>query len=213
MTKKLWFSLGLLGAFLLWTAAVMVVDVQAIGGADSAVGFATLNGWIHELMGVHLSLYLLTDWLSVIPLGMVLGFGMLGLVQWIRRKDLRKVDASLLLLGGFYVLVLGVFLLFEVVVINYRPILIEGVLEASYPSSTTMLVLCVMPTAALELRSRIQQPTLRRWLTAAVTVFTVFMVLARLVSGVHWFSDIVGGNLLSGGLVVGFWSFREGITG
>ena len=213
MTKKLWFSLGLLGAFLLWTAAVMVVDVQAIGGADSAVGFATLNGWIHELMGVHLSLYLLTDWLSVIPLGMVLGFGMLGLVQWIRRKDLRKVDASLLLLGGFYVLVLGVFLLFEVVVINYRPILIEGVLEASYPSSTTMLVLCVMPTAALELRSRIQQPTLRRWLTAAVTVFTVFMVLARLVSGVHWFTDIVGGILLSGGLVVGFWSFREGITG
>ena len=213
MTKKLWFSLGLLGAFLLWTAAVMVVDVQAIGGADSAVGFATLNGWIHELMGVHLSLYLLTDWLSVIPLGMVLGFGMLGLVQWIRRKDLRKVDASLLLLGGFYVLVLGVFLLFEVVVINYRPILIEGVLEASYPSSTTMLVLCVMPTAALELRSRIQQPTLRRWLTAAGTVFTVFMVLARLVSGVHWFTDIVGGILLSGGLVVGFWSFREGITG
>ena len=195
-------GLGLLAGFALWTIALSFLDVQAIGPDGSTVGFATLNSFVHRLTGVHLSLYILTDWLSLIPLGLAAGFGILGLVQWIRRKQLRQVDGSLLLLGGFYGVVMGAFFFFEKVVINYRPILIDGILEASYPSSTTMLVLCIMPTGAMELSARIQDPRLRKWIAAAMMVFTSFMVLARLVSGVHWFTDIVGGILLSGGLVM-----------
>ena len=200
--KTLYIALGLLAAFLLWTVAVTQVDVQAIGPQGSSVGFAALNRWAHELTGVHLSLYILTDWLSLVPLGLVAGFGCLGLRQWMQRKQLRKVDRSILVLGGFYAVVLAVYLLFEQVVINYRPILIEGVLEPSYPSSTTMLVLCVMPAAMLQLNRRIQDEKLRRrvlWLLAA---FTAFMVIGRLLSGVHWFTDIIGGILLSMGLVL-----------
>ena len=72
----------------------------------------------------------------------------------------------------------------------------------SYPSSTTMLVMTVMPTAALQLKSRIQNPALRKSVVAAIIVFTVFMVMGRLVSGVHWVSDIIGGGLLRAGLVM-----------
>ena len=195
-------GLGLLAGFALWTIALCFLNVQAIGPEGSAVGLATLNGFFHQLTGVHLSLYILTDWLSLIPLGLAAGFGVLGLVQWIQRKQLRKVDASLLRLGGFYGVVMGAFFFFEQVVINYRPILIEGILEASYPSSTTMLVLCIMPTGAMELSSRIQNPRLKKWIATTMVVFTIFMVLARLISGVHWLTDIVGGILLSGGLVM-----------
>ena len=91
-------------------------------------------------------------------------------------------------------------MVFEVLVINYRPVLIGGRLEASYPSSTTVLVLCVMPTAIMQLNRRIKKPVLRRWAAGLLRVFTVFMVLGRLVSGVHWFSDILGGMLLGGSL-------------
>jgi undecaprenyl-diphosphatase len=112
-----------------------------------------------------------------------------------------KVDKRILVLGVFYILTLIAYLFFEDVVINYRPVLIEGVLEASYPSSTTLLTMCVMPTAALQLRSRIQNPGLRTALIAAIWLFTALMVLGRLICGVHWFSDIVGGALLSAGLV------------
>ena len=192
----------MLGLFALWTAAITAVDVQAIGPQGSRVGLAGLNGWIHGLTGVHMWLYTLTDWLSLIPLLLVLGFAMMGLIQWIRRKSLLKVDRNILTLGGFYATVLGIYLFFEKCIVNYRPVLIEGRLEASYPSSTTVLVICVMTTAAIEFQNRIQNLRKRKWITRMITIFTVLMVIGRLLSGVHWFTDIVGGILLSTGLVM-----------
>lgn len=200
--KKLCIAICILAVFLLWTAAVQIIDVQAIGPQESTVGFATMNQFIHDLTGVHMSLYIITDWLSLIPLGFVMGFAILGLVQWIKRKHLLKVDYSILALGGFYILVMAVYVLFEKLVINYRPVLINGSLEASYPSSTTMLVLCVMPTAILQFNDRIKNNTFRRCVTFGMTAFIIFMVIGRLVSGVHWFTDIIGGALLSAGLVI-----------
>lgn len=202
MKRKIRIALGLLAAFALWTLAVKTVDVQAIGPGGSAVGFATVNGWFHRLTRVHMTLYTITDWLGLVPVAVGFGFAVLGLVQWIRRKSVIKVDRSILVLGGFYIVTLAAYLLFEEWVINYRPVLIQGFLEASYPSSTTLLVLCVMPTAQLQLRSRIQNPILRRITCAAITAFMVFMVVGRLLSGVHWLTDIVGGILLASGLVM-----------
>ena len=197
-------SLCLLAAFVLWTAAVCAVDVQPVGAMDSMVGFAGLNQWFHGLTGVHMGLYILTDWLSLLPVGLGFGFAGLGLCQWIRRRKLWLVDGDLLVLGGFYLAVLAVYLFFEVAVVNHRPVLINGVLEASYPSSTTVLVLCVGLTALWQFSRRIRNETLRRWVGASLLVYTVAMVLGRLLSGVHWLSDIVGGVLISGALVAGY---------
>ncbi len=197
----LYVGIGFLIAFLTWTFLVRMFDRQGIGPEGSAVGFATLNSWVHALTGVHFSLYLLTDWLSLLPLGLIFGFAVWGLLQWIRRKSFGKVDFDLLVLGGFYAVVMAVYAFFEVVVINYRPVLIEGVLEASYPSSTTMLVLCVMLTAWMILQKRILNKTWNRLVCILILAFTAFMVMGRLVSGVHWITDIIGGILLSAGLV------------
>ena len=147
--RSLYIALGLLAAFALWTIAIQWINVQPIGPRGSTVGFATLNGYIHNLTGVNMSLYVITDWLGLVPIGVAFAFAVLGLVQWIARKSLCKVDQSILTLGGFYIVVMAVYVLFEIVVINYRPTLIDGCLEASYPSSTTMLALCVMPTAMM----------------------------------------------------------------
>ena len=192
----------LLGAFVVWTAAVRLVDVQPIGPQGSAVGFATINGWVHDLTGVHMALYTVTDWLGLVPIVFAIGFALLGLIQWVKGKHLRQVDFSILVLGGFCLLVMAAYVLFEVVVINYRPVLINGCLEASYPSSTTMLVLCVMPTTLMQLNARIKSQTLKRWVGFGITAFILFMVIGRLLSGVHWFTDIVGGALLSASLVM-----------
>lgn len=187
--------------FVLWTLAIRYIDIKAIGPEGSEVGFAALNGFVHQLTGVHMMLYTLTDWLGLVPFGFVFGFAMLGLVQLIKRRDILKVDRSILVLGGFYVLVMAAYLLFENVVINYRPVLIEGVLEVSYPSSTTMLTLCVIPTAMMQLGERIKRDAVRRVVLGVMAAFGAFMVVGRLISGVHWFTDIIGGTLLSVALV------------
>ena len=195
-------AICMLLAFLLWTAAIRFVDVQAIGPQESSVGFATINRFVHNLTGVHMSLYTITDWLGLVPLMFVMGFGTFGLIQWIQRKHLLKVDYSMLVLGGFYIVVLAVYVLFEMLAVNYRPVLIDGILEASYPSSTTMLVMCVMPTAIMQFNARIKNYVLKRFVASAMIAFVVFMVIGRFVSGVHWFSDMIGGALLSAGLVL-----------
>ena len=205
--KKLCIAIALLVTFALWTALVSLADVQAIGPEGSVVGFATLNGLVHKLTGVNWLLYTVTDWLGLVPVAVALGFAVLGLAQLISRKSLWRVDRSILALGAFYVVVIVAYLFFEAVVINYRPVLIDGRLEASYPSSTTMLVMCVMPTAAIQLNARIKNNLLRRIATISIVAFTAFMVMGRLVSGVHWVTDIVGGALLSAGLVEGYRAF------
>ena len=199
--KALVWGASLLIAFVLWTVLVCFVDVQAIGPEGSSVGFATLNGYVHDLTGVNMSLYVITDWLGLIPIGTAFGFAVVGLVQLIKHKTLWKVDHSILSLGVFYIVVMAVYVLFETVVINYRPTLIDGYLEASYPSSTTMLVMCVMPTAMMQLRSRIKNDVIRRCVTIAIAAFIAFMVIGRLVSGVHWITDIIGGALVSAAIV------------
>ena len=195
-------AICMLLAFLLWTVAIQFVDVEAIGPQESSVGFATINRFVHNLTGVHMSLYTITDWLGLVPLVFVMGFALLGLIQWIKRKHFLKVDSNILILGGLYIAVMAVYVLFEVLVVNYRPVLIGGILEASYPSSTTMLVMCVMPTAIMQFNVRIKNNVLKRFVASAIIAFIVFMVIGRLVSGVHWFTDIIGGALLGAGLVL-----------
>ena len=205
MSKKqginFFIGIGLLVVFTVWTLLVQTVDVAPIGPQGSTVGFATLNGYFHNVIGTNMTLYVITDWLGLIPILVASFFAFLGFVQLIKRKSIIKVDRSIIVLGIFYIAVIFVFFFFEWVVINYRPVLIEGVLEASYPSSTTMLVTSVMSTAIAQCRERVKNKVVMRVLCILISAFTVFMVLGRVISGVHWITDIIGGLLVSSGLV------------
>lgn len=192
----------LLILFILYTIALLYVDVKPIGPNGSSVAFATVNQFVHHLFGVHMFLYSLTDWLSLAVLPVILGFAALGLVQLIKRKSLLRVDSSILVLGGFYLLVLFAYLFFEFYIVNYRPVLIDGILEASYPSSTTVLVLCVIPTAMMQFRRLIPNKTARTVVNGFLGTFASVMVIGRMLSGVHWLTDVLGGILLSMALVM-----------
>ena len=198
--KDVWAGIGFLLAFAMWTVLICFVDVQSVGPNGTRVGFATFNTWFHRLTGVHMAVYTITDWLGLVPIGICLSFGVLGLMQAIRRRSLLRVDPDLILLGVYYLLVILGYLFFEMVPINYRPILINGVLEASYPSSTTLLVLSVMPTLAYQINRRSGRRTVRRIISLSAALFSAFMVVGRLIAGVHWATDIVGAALLSIGL-------------
>ena len=200
--KSFYIGLVLLGLFIIWTISLRFIDVRAIGQQGSSVGFATLNKTVHDITGVHMSLYKITDWLGLVPVCFIVGFGILGLCEWVKRKSLFAVDLSILALGVFYIVVMVLYIFFEMFVVNYRPILINGKLEASYPSSTTMLVMCVMPTAIMQFNERITNSRFKKRVKILIIAFIAFMIIGRLISGVHWLSDIIGGILISCGLVL-----------
>ncbi len=194
-------------AFVLWTVLVKFIDVKAIGPNNSSVGFAAFNEFVRNLVGVNWVMYSITDWLGIVAIAVAAGFAIFGLVQLIIRKSLRKVDYNILALGVFYIAVLAIYVLFEFVVVNYRPTLIDGRLEASYPSSTTMLILCIMPTAIMQFNWHIKNKPLKISVISVSAAFTAFTVIGRIVSGVHWISDIIGGALFSVGIVLIYYYF------
>ena len=204
--RILFTAIFLLSSFTAWTLLILVIDTRPIGPNESVVGFATLNWFIHSITGVNFTLYTLTDWLGIIPIVVALSFAFLGLTQWIKRKKLINVDKGLLFLGIFYIAVMLIFVFFEYVVINYRPVLIDGRMEASYPSSTTLLVTTVMPTAIMQWNTRVKNKALKIIIMSVSITFIAFTVICRILSGVHWITDIIGGALLGAGLVTAYYS-------
>lgn len=186
--------------FVVFTCTVMLFDVKNVGVNGTEIGFSTINTWFHGITGVNMTLYNVTDWLGLLPLFVCFGFGFVGLFQLIKRKSLFKVDIDILFLGIYYVIVIFSYLIFETIPINYRPILINDNMEASYPSSTTLLVLSVMPTFVFQSELRVKNSSVYRLIFTISVVFSLFMVVGRLISGVHWITDIIGSCFLSMGL-------------
>lgn len=196
--------------FTVFTALVKNIDVQPIGPDGSSVGFAALNGQVFERFGVHPFFYHLTGYLGILCILIAFCFAALGVAQFFARKNLWKVDWVILLLCVFYVLVVAFYLLFEVVVINYRPVILEEGLEASYPSSHTMLSICIMATSLPLCDHFFHRSRSLMNLCRVVSILMILLtVIGRLLSGVHWFTDIVGSLLLSSALVMLFYAAYE----
>ena len=179
--KFLVYGIISVAAFAVWTMMVKTVDVQPLGVNNSDIGFATINIWFHRLTGVDMTLYEITDWLGLMPISVCMLLGFQGFCQMIKRKSLFKADCDILILGVYYVTVIVFYIVFEAVPLNYRPILINNSMEASYPSSTTLLVLSVMPTLAFQAEHRLKNKKITKAIKILVGLFSVFTVAGRLI--------------------------------
>ena len=200
---------GALAALLI--VLIRFVDVATIGPKGTRIGLSHLNWAVHELFGVRMVWYDITDWLGFAALFVAFVFAMTGLVQLIRRWSFFKVDREILALGGLYALVIGLYLFFEKVVVNYRPIIMPGCEhpEASFPSSHTMLVCVILGSAMMLMGKYVKNKGLCSALRAICALVIGITVVGRLIAGVHWFTDIVGGLLISASLLTLYAGVRE----
>ena len=187
--------------FILFTIAVCKVDVAAIGPQGSSVGFAKLNGAVAKLFPFNKTFYKLTNYLGYFALLICVFFAAMGVLEFVKKKSLRKVDPKLIILGVFYVAVILFYVMFIKVVVNYRPVHEDGALESSYPSSHTMLAVCVFLSTVIQISLGKGSEGFKKTVKVVMLLLTVVMVAGRIVSGVHWLTDIIGGIILSAALL------------
>ena len=186
---------------LVFTGCISLIDRRAIGPNGSWVGFATINEAFNKTFGYTRWLHVVTEYAGYIPALGALLYAIIGLIQLVKRKSIKKVDASLLVLAGFYVLVGLVYFGFELLSLNCRPVLIDGELEASYPSSHTFLTVALCCSSLLMNKMYFSKNGWARWMNITSIVFLIFVPLGRLFCGVHWLTDIIGGYLIGATLV------------
>lgn len=181
---------------IIYTLLVKYVDTSTIGPNGSVVGFSSLNSFVFNLTGNNMTLYKITEILGIIPILIALMYAVIGLIQVIDRKSL-KVDKELIALGILYIIVILIYVFFEKFIINYRPVLIDGILEASYPSSHTLLSICICGSALLINKYLFNNKKIYKYINIISSISMVLIVLGRLLSGVHWASDIIGSIIIS----------------
>ena len=197
-SKKCFITSGILFiAFIVFTYAVTVCDVQPIGPQNSKVGLATINKAVADALQYNDLCYKLSEVMGYIAISTVIIFGLFGLMQLFIKKGFKNVDKDLYALLGLYVVVLGIYVLFENVIINYRPIIIEGELEASYPSSHTMLSIAFLSAAILQFSARLKKKSTRLIVISICAIDGIGMILCRILAGVHWISDILAGVIIA----------------
>lgn len=177
-------------------------DVAAIGPAGTEVGFSHINKMVHDLTGVNMLWYDITDYIGYGAIAVCGMFAIAGFIQMIKRRSLLKVDREIWALGGLFIAVIGCYVLFEKYIVNYRPIIMPGETapEASFPSSHTMLIMTVM-IAVMIVSDRYFGKGLGVLVRILCFLTVLFTVGGRLWCGVHWLTDIIGGILLSATLL------------
>ena len=193
-----------------FTILVKVVDVKQIGVNETNIGFATVNKLVFEYIGVNIIWYHITDWLGLIPIFIAMIYALIGVIQLIKRKSIFKVDKEIILLGLLYIIIASLYVFFEHVIINYRPILMDGFLEASYPSSHTLMTICLCGSSIIA-NKKLFDNIITKLMNIVLFVIVMITVIGRLISGVHWFTDIIGAIVISSALLMTFYSVIDNI--
>ena len=202
-------SLILLAVSLIFTLLVAFVGKAPVGPENSEVGFAALNAALHDRFGYNTAFYGVSSVLGYLTILTALINCVGFLVNLVKKKDLRMVRADLTATLGIYILLAVLYLVFEFVVINYRPVILEEGLEASFPSTHSMLAIAVMFSAARQIRTGMKESGIRSILIVLCILIGVLTPVTRFFSGVHWFTDILGGILYGLFLASLFTPLRE----
>jgi len=150
-----------------------------------------------------------SDWLGIIPIVIAFFYGITGLIQLIQYRNIKKVNPNIIALGVFYIIIIGLYIFFETITVNYRPILMNGILERSYPSTHIFVSTCILFSAVLINRNMMFDNLFRKILEIIFLTLLFIIVIGRLLSGVHWATDLFGGLLLSIGLLSLFYTLLQ----
>lgn len=162
-----------------------------------------MNDAIFNFFGENKTLDKISDVLLIAMLAIVAGFALSGLVQLIKRNKLKKVDSEILAMVPSLLLLVAVYFVFEKIwVLNYRPILINGIAEPSFPSTHTLIAVTVLGMTMMALPKYIKNRKQRILIDVLALIAMAAMAFLRVASGMHWMTDVLGGVIFGIDLVL-----------
>lgn len=194
-------SIILFVAFIAYTITASRVDVGPIGPNESKVGLSTINHFFIVVFPWNELFHNISTVLGYIIIAMAFGFFIYTIIDIVKKKSLKKADAGLIALMVYFALIVGIYILFDkVLIINYRPVILNVVLEPSYPSTHTFMAIAIMLALKTQFEYKIKDEDNKWFATTFCMAIIVATIFTRMVAGVHWFTDIIGGILLGSAL-------------
>lgn len=203
---------GLFLVFAIFTILVKFVDTSVVATTGTQIGLSSINKPLFDFFGANETWGTISTLLFVIAGVVVLTLATIAVVEMIKSKSLFKINHKLLLVALLYVLTAIFYVIFEFVIINYRPLLDEGLIKASYPSSHTLLICVVCLSACLIVPDYIKSNPLKITITTILCLISVLAPITRLLAGMHWFTDVVASIILSLALVMLYYSTSSYIS-
>ena len=197
---------GLFVIFAIFTILVKFVDTSLVVATNTKIGFSSINKPIFEALGTSDAWGTISLILFVVAGLIVLTLAVIGIKEWFANKQLSKVNHKILFLLGLYTLTVIFYFLFEILAVNYRPLLDEGLVKLSYPSSHTLLICVVCLSACFVVPDYIKNKPLKITITCILITLSILAPLSRLLAGMHWFTDVIGSLILSVALVMCYYS-------
>ena len=209
--KDLILAAVLLALFLLFTVVVSTVNVASVpvkvvaadgswtAGEEIRIGLSGVNVPVSDQLGYRAGAYKVSKYLGYLSILTAVAFVAWFICEAVKRRSAAKADRRLIALMILFALTAAAYLLFEVLKLNYRPVVLDEGLEASYPSTHTLLAVAVMGGAARTLTALRKGPS--RLCACALCLIGAVIVICRCLAGVHWLTDILGGLLLGAALL------------
>ena len=203
MRKKLKYSIIILGIIglvnLFFVFLLKVANVKLTGTYNTSIGLGSINLKLRDLIGTSKAFDIISTIILVIAFLIVAAEIALAIYELVKRKDIEKLDNEIWALSVTYAALAFIFAVFNyALIINVRPVVIDGKLESSYPSTHVLVSLTVFLTGITMTSYLVKDKKLKLGIDIALIALSVLVVITRMLSGKHWFTDIIGGILASG---------------
>lgn len=192
--------------FAVFTIIAKFVDTSLVLTTNTKIGLSSINKPIFDSIKISDAWGTVSTVLFLVAALVALALIVIGVKEFIKTKQLSKVNHKILFLIGLYMLTVFFYFLFEILIVNYRPLLDEGLAKASYPSSHTLLVCVVCLSACFVVPDYIKNKPLKITIISLLILISLLTPVTRMLAGMHWFSDIIGSLLLSAALVMCYYS-------
>lgn len=191
MKKKILDIVIITNLFIIFILTILVktVDIYYNVITKSNIGLYSLNKLFLNNNEFQF-LKIISEIIFIICLLIIVIIGAMLIINYIKTKAINKKQKNFLI---YLFILFIIWVLFDkVLIINYRPIVVDGKIEGSYPSTHIMVITYTLLSLSYLLENKVNQKM--KYILSIIFILITFS--GRVLSLMHWFTDGLCGLLV-----------------